>query len=434
MSSHSERDRTTDALLRASLSRLPGGDAPAGCVDAETLAAWSERALPAPDAARIDAHLADCSRCQALLAAFVRTEPEAAAAATAPIWARWPTFKWLVPAATLAATVVIVAVLTRETRDAALAPVQMARQEVSNAAPAPAQERPAEATADQAASLSDRADAEARSNEIRQSAAGAPAPPITAPAAPAAPPPQSRPTLTDGAPNVSLGAAGQAAAAQTRPAPTADAEKSSAKLDSVQVTNIPLDRNRSYQALVVLTPGAQQEPGPGARSEAGAPAQRTVSFSNVVAEIVSAPRAAFAAAGSGGRAGRGRAGAARAAEAAAEAAALPNTIPARWRILATGVVERSTNGGATWHAVTVDTRVLVSGGVSPSDLVCWLIGPGGTVVLSTDGLTLRRVPFPETTDLVSVAAENDRQATVTTADGRTFVTFDGGATWTRRQP
>ena len=439
MSSQTERDRATDALLRASLSGLPAGDA-SPCVDAETLAAWSERALPFPDIARIDAHLADCARCQQMLAAFVRTEPVAAAAV--PFWQRWPMAKWLVPAATLVGTVVIVGVLTRETTPV---PVQMARQEAPSAAsPLPTPEPPADVsmppaapppparpesmpvagralkdaplsrTAEQAAGNRNRADREARNNEIGQAAA--PTPSAVAPAS--LPPP-----LTDGAANIGLEAFRSAEGAQAKPASTADAsDRNATKLDSVQVTNLPLNQYRNYQALVVLVPGA----------EADASAQRTMSFEKVAAEIVSAPRPAFAATGGRGGAGRGPSGAAQAAQAAAEATTLANTIPARWRILATGVVERSTNGGATWHAVTVDTRVAVTGGVSPSDLVCWLIGRGGTILLSTDGLTLRRVPFPETADLVSVTALNDRQATVMTADGRTFVTFDGGASWTRQ--
>ena len=380
MSSQTERDRSTDALLRASLPGLPPGET-SGCLDAETLAAWSERAMPASDAARIDAHLAGCARCQAMLAAFVRTEPVAAAGV--PFWQRWPAAKWLVPAATIAGTVVIIAVVMRETAPLQ-APAQMARQEAPSAAAAPPVSAPARdlaiapaepaptvrqesqqvaslpkpdafsRTADQAAGNRSRADGEARNNEIGQAAT--PTPAAVAPAG------------------------------------------SSTKLDSVQVTNLPLNQYRNYQALVVLVPGTPPD---------YIAAAETIALDKVVAEIVSAPRPAFAATGGRGGAGRGRSGAAEAARAAAEATNVANTIPARWRILAIGVVERSTNGGATWHPVTVDTRVAVTGGVSPSDLVCWLIGSGGVVLRSTDGLALRRVPFPETADLVSVTAVDD---------------------------
>jgi hypothetical protein len=39
------------------------------------------------------------------------------------------------------------------------------------------------------------------------------------------------------------------------------------------------------------------------------------------------------------------------------------------------------------------------------------------------------VAFPAETDLVSVSATNDRTATVVSADGRTFITSDGGQSW-----
>jgi len=51
------------------------------------------------------------------------------------------------------------------------------------------------------------------------------------------------------------------------------------------------------------------------------------------------------------------------------------------------------------------------------------------VLLSTDGRSWRRLAFPEALDLRSVSATDDQTATVTAADGRSFVTTDGGETW-----
>jgi photosystem II stability/assembly factor-like uncharacterized protein len=59
------------------------------------------------------------------------------------------------------------------------------------------------------------------------------------------------------------------------------------------------------------------------------------------------------------------------------------------------------------------------------------VGSAGTVLLSTDGRSWRRVAFPEAVDLRSVTATDQETATVTTADGRVFVTTDGGRTWSR---
>jgi photosystem II stability/assembly factor-like uncharacterized protein len=61
--------------------------------------------------------------------------------------------------------------------------------------------------------------------------------------------------------------------------------------------------------------------------------------------------------------------------------------------------------------------------------VCWLVGRAGLVLLTTDGVRFERVKFPETSDLSAIRATNARQASITTADGRVFVTADGGATW-----
>ena len=105
----------------------------------------------------------------------------------------------------------------------------------------------------------------------------------------------------------------------------------------------------------------------------------------------------------------------------------------RWRIRGAASVEHSTNGGTTWEAVPTGVDAGLTAGASPSPLICWLIGRAGTVLLSTDGRTWRRVPFPEMTDLATVRASDAQTATVTTTDGRTFRTTDGGRTWARLQ-
>lgn len=68
---------------------------------------------------------------------------------------------------------------------------------------------------------------------------------------------------------------------------------------------------------------------------------------------------------------------------------------------------------------------------APSPDVIWLVGRAGLVQLATDGRTFARVPFPEAVDLTAVTATDERHAIVTTADGRTFQTADGGRTWQR---
>ena len=105
----------------------------------------------------------------------------------------------------------------------------------------------------------------------------------------------------------------------------------------------------------------------------------------------------------------------------------------RWRIAGT-VLQHSTNGGTTWDAVQTGVAAELTMGTAPATTVCWLVGRGGVVLLTTDGRTWRRVPFPEMTDLsvVRTVDAGGRVASVSTADGRTFVTTDAGASWAPR--
>ena len=103
----------------------------------------------------------------------------------------------------------------------------------------------------------------------------------------------------------------------------------------------------------------------------------------------------------------------------------------RWRI-AGSTIERSTNGGSTWQEVATGFTGQLTAGAAPSPSVCWLVGRGGFMLLATvttSGVSWRRVAFPEPTDLSAVRATDARTVSVTSVDGRTFSTTDGGATW-----
>ena len=117
---------------------------------------------------------------------------------------------------------------------------------------------------------------------------------------------------------------------------------------------------------------------------------------------------------------------------AAEAPVIVSSNPAsRWRIVRDGGVQRTSDGGATWDLQQTGVSETLSAGASPSRSVCWLVGPHGIVLVSADGRTWQRVPFPEHVDLTVVSAVDDQSATVTTADGRRFTTADRGRTWSR---
>jgi hypothetical protein len=101
----------------------------------------------------------------------------------------------------------------------------------------------------------------------------------------------------------------------------------------------------------------------------------------------------------------------------------------RFRLLTGGGVQRSADAGATWRIETTGATDTLTAGASPSPSVCWLIGRSGTVLLSTDGRSWRRLAFPEDVDLRSISATDRDNATVTAVDGRVFTTTDGGQTW-----
>jgi photosystem II stability/assembly factor-like uncharacterized protein len=108
----------------------------------------------------------------------------------------------------------------------------------------------------------------------------------------------------------------------------------------------------------------------------------------------------------------------------------------RWRIGPSGSIQRTTNGGATWETLSTSSSGVsddLTAGAAPSATTVWIVGRGGTVLLSTDGRRWQRVAFPERVDLVAVRADDAVNATVTTADGRTFKTSDGGRTWSPLQ-
>ena len=96
------------------------------------------------------------------------------------------------------------------------------------------------------------------------------------------------------------------------------------------------------------------------------------------------------------------------------------------------IVERSTDGGATWAVVPGMPGAQVSAIAAPGPNVAWFAGRGGTVLVWVDD-AWSRVVFPEKIDLTNVRAVGAREAFVTAADGRTFRTTDGGLTWSLQE-
>lgn len=116
-------------------------------------------------------------------------------------------------------------------------------------------------------------------------------------------------------------------------------------------------------------------------------------------------------------------------------AANPITSPdgtARWRIVSGQQVENSMDAGNSWTPATIDSPDRLNAGAAPSATVCWIVGARGAVYLTTDGTRFVRLPFTEMVDLASVFATDALSATVSSADGRSWRTTDGGRSWNRQ--
>ena len=103
----------------------------------------------------------------------------------------------------------------------------------------------------------------------------------------------------------------------------------------------------------------------------------------------------------------------------------------RWRIVGGQQVEWSTSTATEWGPAAIESPDVLTAGASPSPSVCWLVGRRGAVYVTIDGTRFMRVPFPEMADLVNVTANDDRTATVSSADGRSWNTTDQGKSWSR---
>lgn len=351
-----------------------GHSAPtAACIDAETLAAWADGGLPKAEAAAVEVHLADCERCTAMLATFVRTTPEAPAI-TESLWQRWH-LRWLVPIAT-AATVAALWVLVPRPGSA---PVGTPESAVATSAPAtaPAVEQPSPS-------------ADAQPKEF----------------ADASPRSAALPSVTP--PSTQADAFARRDEAKAAPLEPRLAERERALQEPAREAD--LADQRTTQLQTAAPPPAASPPAAAARSAPAAPApasplaearrQANTAFAGVVAQLeVISPD--------------------------------PMT---RWRVIGAGRVERSTNGGAQWVQATLPESATLTGGSSPAPSICWLVGRTGAIYLTTDGLRFTKVPFESRTDFISIQALDARRATVVTSDGRTMRTEDQGATWIRVSP
>jgi Photosynthesis system II assembly factor YCF48/Putative zinc-finger len=100
-----------------------------------------------------------------------------------------------------------------------------------------------------------------------------------------------------------------------------------------------------------------------------------------------------------------------------------------WRIAGGNFVERTEDGGATWHGQVADPDAELSYGSAPTTKICWLVGKSGMILLTKDTTHWKKISPPVPADFVSIEAKNGSSATVTAADGQKFSTDNEGKKW-----
>jgi hypothetical protein len=403
-----DREDVVEHLLKE--RRAPGPVTPE-CLDAERLAAWSDGGLDAADAERVERHVADCGRCQSMAAAFAASEVSESAREGAATGILPPSARWALPLVAAAAVFLMWVFVPRRT--ALPTPVQQtAETHVDSPALTPAQRLgpvpPASPAAPPPAAEA------ARPAPARVEAPGPVASPVEAPRSVAPEPPAKDATAPIATSSSAL--PGNLAA---EPLP----QEQAGNRDSVDTLN----KTNAVESVPVRAEGGRARAAP---APPAAPTPAIAPNVDAVAEIGVSPGPIEFPKATGSTAApppRSAAAAARGAGRSSPEAARPQIL---WRVFPDRRVERSVTGGSSWEAVALDPNVTIVNGAAPSPTVCWLVGRRGVVLRTIDGgRRFDRMDLPDAPDLTTIRAIDELRAVVTTSDGRTYSTVDGGASW-----
>jgi hypothetical protein len=459
-----DRERSFQNALARHLSPDVPGDA---CVDAETLAAYHERSLTQPQMASLKVHISECGRCQQILAQLQATDevPIATANIALPqtvalkpdvrvLAARRPTlWRWVAPAGALAAALLVwIAVHESNIDNIALRSPQndTNQTQTAKAQPAPALPRP---------SLDATRQSETRAPDESNSSPATRSPRTAVPfrQRPQALAKQSDlDSLKKRSPSVNGVIGGVTGAAPNFVAPSAQKPDSQLEMPRgvTQTVTVEPAPPQATNQVAGADQGERESQAKSANEKRDAVSSRPAPFPSVMAGGASAPPPPPAAPPS----------ASESVQVATESSAISNlpvenrnvanltnlnqsaqlllassgavTVPApdgrvSWRIGQGGVILFSPDAGKTWLVQPSGIVTDLLAGSAPSARVCWIVGRSGTILRTTDkGKHWKKVQPPTQDDLVSVFAVNDRQATVSPANG-TYQTTDGGATWTK---
>jgi hypothetical protein len=424
-----------------------GARSESACLDAETLAAWAEGLLNGGERTAAEAHAAGCARCQAMLAVMVKTMPGPPPTQASPLR------KWLMmlsPALAAGAAVALWFAVDQRSLPPSVDNLsrdeRVASQPSSEGAKSSAAAPGAADTAPRSRALDDSLDQEVSKRSAPKSdlqAAKTPADLFKER--------EERAGVDKKVANAELARAkplnerkdeGLAARPLASPAPppppagslaaAADSAQSAAADRFARV--VPQQQTAQNQSQNQnQSPNQNQNQNQVApRPQAGAPVAEQVVVTSespaVVTDKIAAGRAAARKDGPSGSAGGAIAGF------RSNVAIFDVVAPdasARWRVVDGRTVQRSLDAGATWaNHYSAEDGVMLTAGAAPTSTVCWLVGRGGVIVLTTDGRDWRRIKFSEPVDITAVTATDARAATITTANGRRFQTTDGGRNWT----
>lgn len=99
-----------------------------------------------------------------------------------------------------------------------------------------------------------------------------------------------------------------------------------------------------------------------------------------------------------------------------------------WSLLSSGLIYRS-NDRKSWTPQSTGVQAELLAGTAPSGTVCWAVGRNGVILLTEDGVHWERVKSPTASDLIGITAASKDVATIFTASGANYSTFDGGSNW-----
>jgi hypothetical protein len=426
-----------DAILRRATAQPPGPPTPE-CADPETLAAYYDRSLAEADRDRLEAHFADCARCQAQLAAIARAD-EAGASARPHREISWLRPLIVVPAIAAAAALLVVVRSMRSSNDefrrseqVAMATHQAPLMDLAARAPAPASP-PSAANPSSAPS----------SNELAMNE-----PKLAEPSAPQnrqeperrdelrtnrmSPAKESRLRKSEGeviasAPN--RNATGNVASTEAAPAsvqPPVSAPVQSSSVETMAAPSVepgptapapyPMSQSAAPRALAGAASGAV------AGSAIGAGAGNAQLRMSEQRTTPSADQAYGSNADVVGGASAG-------AEVLVTTTSLDRSTT--WIVGKNGMILRRDKDGSN-HPQHSGVTTDLTAGAAPSSTVCWIVGRSGTIIRTTDGEHWTLITAPTGDNLVAVASDSADHAVVTTASGQNFATSDGGKSWHRQ--